>query len=115
MAGNVELRTALQEAVTLAGVQQYKAMIEELRSMYGHNITVLQHDYNRWKRGPEPICFGFAFGLPNDAQYLEVVKAGRGGRQDMVRPLEAGPPRILRRRQANARNGDVVLYFRDGA
>jgi len=61
-----------------------------------------------------PICFGFAFGLPNDARYLEVVKAGRGGRQDMVKLLEAGPPRILRRQQANARNGDVVLYFRDG-
>jgi hypothetical protein len=61
MAGNVELRMALQVAVDQERPPEfYRADIERLRLEFGHNILVLPHDYGRWRREPEPTCFGFA-------------------------------------------------------
>jgi hypothetical protein len=117
MVGNIELRTELELATTLTDARQYRAEIERLRPVYGHNIRVLPHDYQRMRRGePEPSCYGFAFGLADNAEYLQLVKARQGESQPLSHAtvtmlLEAG---VLRRRRAAPRNGDVVLYFRDG-
>jgi hypothetical protein len=115
MAGNVELRTALHVAVNQERPGAlYRADIERLRSQFGHNITVLAHDYSAYWRGvPEPTCYGFAFGLANNAQYLEQVRAGRFGSEDVTTLLRARGPTIFRQRRAAPRDGDVVLYFCD--
>ena len=119
MPGHAELRRALTEATTLTTPQQYRAEIERLRSVFGHSITVLPHDYGRLKRGePEPSCYGYAFGLANNARYLQLVAAGAG--PDKLQPLSSDSvtmllaARALRRRRAGARHDDVVLYFHDG-
>ena len=88
--------------------------MEDLRRVFGHSITVLEHDYGPWNRGePEPSCYALAFGLASHPRYLQLVAARLGGMQPITsefvtRLLQA---RMLRRRRAAVRVGDIVLYF----
>lgn len=118
MAGNVALRTELEKATTLTDGKQYRAEIERLRRVYGHNIRVLPHDYGRmWRGEPEPSCYGFALGLADNAQYLQLVKVK--ALQGEPQPLSAASVTMLsdagalRHRRAAPRNGDAVLYLND--
>src|SRR5262245_15199397 len=119
MLENVDLRKALDEATKLRFPDVYKAAIERLRHAFGHNITVCPHDYGPYNRNePEPSCYALALDLANNTQYLQLVAAslGPGGKQPINSKVVMWllEMKVLRRRRAGKRLGDVVLYFRNG-
>lgn len=116
MAGNLELRRALDKAVKINFPDLYRTEIERLRQSYGHSISVLPHDYGPYNRGePEPSCYALALGVAQDAEYLCLV--GEALHATGQKPLTAARvtellgARILRHRRVPVRVGDIALYL----
>lgn len=70
MAGNETLRRELEDASSLRLKSDYRIRLEELRTQYGHTITVLQdgaHEIERFN------CFAYAFGVSSEPLYRQFV------------------------------------------
>lgn len=108
MAGNVALRKALDQAVELPTVGEYRAELDRLRHKYGHRIEVLPDNPSA-----SPTCFAYALGLGDDPQYLQkVIARGQDGKapvnSDVVKNLVKSG--VLQARVGPSCVGDVVLY-----
>jgi hypothetical protein len=115
MAGNLQLRRALGEAVQINFPYSYRQEIERLRQVFGHSIEVLPHDYEPYNRGePEPSCYALALGVAQNAEYLRLV--GVAMHMTGEQPLTSARmtallcAKAIRRRRAPVRVGDIALY-----
>jgi hypothetical protein len=115
MAGDLQLRRALDEAMQINFPYLYRQEIERLRQVFGHSIDVLPHDYGPYNRGePEPSCYALALGVAQDAEYLRLVGAAMHttGQQPLTsaRMTALLGAKVIRRRRAPVRVGDIALY-----